>query len=87
LDQVKAIYEKSFPFGTVLFRYYFTTGTIQLVYLRSQHPDYAAAGGRKKAKIVENFRLADETGFIDLLQNAPNHFGEEYLKRPEPVQS
>lgn len=39
-DSKHAIYRREFRFGEVKLRYYFTTGTIQLVYPKYRHPEY-----------------------------------------------
>jgi len=89
-DSKHAIYEREFKkFGPVELRYYFTTGTVQLVYPKWKHPAYAEGeglgysmsedGGYTIPRIVENFRNLTEVEFEKLLNNAPNFFGKGYI--------
>lgn len=88
-----AIYARQFKFGEVTLRYYFTTGTVQLVYSMEKYPYYVDDKGDYKAsyydsdedeyiqiprKVVENFRGLDESEFRKLVHNAPVMFGKGY---------
>jgi hypothetical protein len=101
VDGNHGIFIREFKSGLVKLRYYFTSGTIQLVYPKSKHPKYAKAmketahnngnaNNQVVKQIVENFHL-DEDTFEKLLTNAPLFFGrgveegENKLEKTEPA--
>lgn len=87
------VFERRFPSAFFTLRYYFSTGTVHLVYPVERHPTHADGQDTDRLewdaeedgwvsvqrRVQENYRGLDDAQFCRMLRNAPQWFGKGYL--------